>query len=200
MSAQRVSRPFDFTRAMRVLCEDVCTELETFHHINMDQVAVTFAQARSRVLHGIQAKLTPLRFEGGKLRERRSGRLWTIRRMYDGRHEVLYILTFYLPRFLDQTFEEKMITVLHELYHISQDFNGDIRRFEGRYHVHSHSQKEYDRQMDVLAKDYLRMTSRKHLHEFLRYNFAQLQKQFGAIVGLQLPVPKLIPVNESKSA
>ena len=30
--------------------------------------------------------------------------------------------------FLDQTFEEKLVTVFHELYHISPAFDGDLRR------------------------------------------------------------------------
>ena len=41
---------------------------------------------------------------------------------------------------METPFEEKLTTVFHELYHISPMFDGDIRRLEGRYHVHSHSQ------------------------------------------------------------
>src|ERR1700687_2300102 len=95
--------PFDFTTAMRALCEDVGARVPEFAHIRMDSVAVTFAQARRRVSYGLQAKLTPLRFEGGELVTRRAGRTWTIQRWYAGEVEMLYILTFYLPRFLDQS-------------------------------------------------------------------------------------------------
>ncbi len=85
----------------------------------MSQVAVAFAQTRHQALHGLQAKLTPMRFEGGALTTRRRGRTWTVQRLFHGQREMLYILTFYLPRFLDQSFREKLITVFHELYHIS---------------------------------------------------------------------------------
>ena len=122
------SGPFDFSLAMRRLCEDVCTRLEPFRHIRMDEVAVTFAQARRRVPHGLQAKLTPMRFENGQLTTTRGRRRWTVQRLYAGagedRRELLYILTFYLPRFLDHDLREKLVTVLHELFHISPLFEG----------------------------------------------------------------------------
>ena len=111
-----VSKGFDFTRAMRALCHDVTQRLDEFRHVRIDEMAVTFAQARRRVPHGLQAKLTPMRFEDGSLLTRRAGRTWTLERLYDGNREMLYILTFYLPRFLDHSFREKLITVFHELY------------------------------------------------------------------------------------
>ncbi len=191
---------FDFTHAMQLLCDDVTCRLDEFLHIDMSRVLVTFAQARRKVLHGLQAKLTPMRFEGGALTTRRHGRTWTVQRLYQEDREMLYILTFYLPRFLDQTFQEKMITVLHELYHISPRFDGDIRRMEGRYHVHSHSQQEYDRHMEVLVRQYLESQPPEELYGFLRSKFRTLHRHHGGVVGLQVPIPKLIPVSDSQSA
>ena len=192
--------PFDFTAALARLCDDVTCRLDEFLHIDMSRVAVTFAQARRRVLHGLQAKLTPMRFEDGALTTRRHGRTWTVQRLYQGDREMLYILTFYLPRFLDQSFREKMVTVLHELYHISPRFDGDIRRMEGRYHVHSHSQKEYDRQMERLAERYLAMQPPEELYAFLKHKFRTLHKRHGGVMGLQVPIPKLIPIDDARSA
>jgi len=180
------------------LCDDVTQRLEVFRHIRMSQVAVTFAQTRSRVSHGMQAKLTPLRFENGSLVTRRRGRSWTVQRLFCGEQEMLYILTFYLPRFLQHDFREKMITVLHELYHISPSFNGDIRRLEGRYHVHSHSQKEYDRQMGDLVDEYLRTGPEREMYEFLRHDYRSLKLRHGGVVGMKVPIPKLIPMDGTR--
>ncbi|MBX3436607.1 MAG: hypothetical protein KF861_03885 [Planctomycetaceae bacterium] len=193
-------QPFDFTGAMYRLCDDVTNRLDEFLHIDMSRVAVTFAQARRRVLHGLQAKLTPMRFERGALTTRRHGRLWTVQRLYQGDQEMLYILTFYLPRFLEQSFREKMVTVLHELYHISPQFDGDIRRMDGRYHVHSHSQCEYDRLMETFAAKYLAMRPPESLYEFLQADFRTLNQRHGGIVGMKVPIPKLIQVSEARSA
>lgn len=187
-------RPFDFTGAIRRLCEDISLRLPEFKHVRMDEIAVAFAQARRRVTHGLQAKLTPLRFENGLLTTQRYGRQWTIQRLFQGEREMLYILTFYLPRFLEHSFREKMITVLHELYHISPAFDGDIRRLEGHYHVHSHSQKEYDQHMGRLAEKYLALNPPEHLLSFLHCNFKQLHERFGGVVGLRVAIPRLIPL------
>jgi hypothetical protein len=193
----KAAQPFDFSQAMRALCEDIAGRLPEFEHVRMDQVAVTFAQARRRVPYGLQAKLTPLRFEGGQLYTRRRGRTWTIQRWYAGEVEILYILTFYLPRFLEQTFREKLITIVHELYHINPGFDGDIRRLPGHFHVHSHSQKEFDEAMDVLVDRYLAAEPPDELHRFLRSNFRDLALRHGSVVGIRVPIPKLLPLSKS---
>ena len=193
-------QPFDFTAAMSALCTDVTQRFEGLAHVRMEQVLVTFAQTRRRCLHGLQAKLTPLRFEDGKLITQRGASQWTIRRMFRGEHEQLYILTFYLPRFQDQTLQEKFVTVFHELFHISPEFNGDIRRHEGRYHVHTASQREYDRQMAVYANQYLATKPSDAVWEFLKMDFRQLVARYGAVVGTKIAMPRLVRVPQGRSA
>jgi hypothetical protein len=195
-----VPKGFDFTRAMRTLCHDVTQRLDDFRHVRIDEVAITFAQARRRVPHGLQAKLTPMRFEDGSLLTRRGGRAWTLERLYDGDREMLYILTFYLPRFLDHSFREKLITIFHELYHIGPKFNGDIRRMNGRYHVHTHSQCEYDRAMGTLVSEYLRLSPPAECVDFLRHDFRGLCAWYGAVLGKRIAAPKLIEIPSAKSA
>ncbi|WP_145261872.1 putative metallopeptidase [Calycomorphotria hydatis] len=192
--------PFDFTAAVRELCIDICERLPEFRHIRMDQVGVTFAQARRRVPYGVQAKLTPLRFEGGSLTEKRGSQVWTVQRVYHHECELLYLLTFYLPRFQDHVPLEKLTTVIHELYHISPNFDGDIRRFSGRYHAHSGSQQQYDQLMEVFAKKYLRKRPPKSLIGFLDHSFDELRQQHGGVVGIKVPIPRLIPIKDLKSA
>jgi predicted metallopeptidase len=200
-SSRRITeRPFDFCCAMRRLCEDITARMSEFAHVRMDEVAVAFAQTRRRVTHGLQARLTPMRFEGGSLVTVRQGRRWTVQRLFQGEREMLYILTFYLPRFCEHSFREKLITVFHELYHIGPGFDGDIRRMDGRYHVHSHSQKDYDREMDALARRWLSRGAPRSLYAFLEHGFDELRRQYGAVVGVQVPIPKLIPLAESRSA
>ena len=107
---------------------------------------------------------------------------------------MLYVLTFCLPRFLDQSFEEKLVTVFHELYHMSAHFDGDLRRHPGRYAVHSHSKSCYDAHMAELAKEYLADHPNPDVFEFLRYGYADLWDRHGGITGVVVPRPKLLPV------
>lgn len=182
---------------MRDVCIDITQRHPEFQHIDMADVAVAFAQARSNVSYGLQAKLTPMRFERGSKFTIRDGREWTVQKLVlDGR-EMLYILTFYLPRFLNLSYKEKLTTIFHELYHISPEFDGDIRRFGGHFYVHSHSQAEYDAQMDVFAGEYLKKKPPAEMLAFLKLDFRKLQSQHGAVVGTQIPIPRLIPTRKS---
>jgi hypothetical protein len=187
----------DFSVRMRVLCTDVVARLPELSHIDLSRVAVGFTQARNRTAHGLFASLTPLRFVGGELVARRRGRRYTMQRVYnrDGT-EMLYILQFCLPRFLDLDLREKLITVLHELWHISPEFNGDIRRHAGRYHAHSHSQAEYDEHMGRLADRWLACGPPEELWSWLRHDFRELVIQHGRIVGLRIARPRLILAEE----
>jgi len=107
---------------------------------------------------------------------------------------MLYILTFYLPRFLNESFEEKMTTVMHELYHISPAFNGDMRRFSGSYYMHSKSQKEYNRRMALLVERYFDLNPPSYMHHFLRFTHEELRISFGDVFGYQASKPKMIPL------
>jgi len=189
------SRGFDFTLHMQRLCEDMTDRLAELRHVDLSRVAIGFSQTRSRTLYGLHAALTPLRFAGGATEVVRRGRRWTIQRLYSpsGR-EMLYILSFYLPRFLDLGFHEKLVTILHELWHISPEFNGDVRRYEGRCYAHSRG-GNHDRQAEQLARRWLWRRPPESLHGFLRYDFRQLQERYGSVVGSRVYTPKLLSVD-----
>ena len=186
---------FDFTAAMRTVCTDLTRRLPELQHVDTNRMAVACAQTRKPVAHGLYATLTPMRFEGGTLSTVRRGRCYTAQRLYDdsGR-ELLYILRFYLPRFMQVDFEEKLTTVIHELWHVSPEFNGDLRRHEGRCYAHTHSQKQFDAHMRRLALRYLALPASDETIGFLRSSFGDLEDRHGAIVGLKVPHPKLIPL------
>lgn len=187
-------RGFDFTSQMRLVCQHISKTMPELGHVDMNRVAVSFGQARRRTSWGTYASLTPMRFEGGAVIGKRRGRTYAIQQLVDrsGR-EMLYILTFYLPRFQDQTFREKLVTIFHELWHISPTFDGDLRRHEGRCYAHTHSQAEYDAHMAVLAERWLKLCPPVSLLDFLRHDFQTLQERHGRVCGVKIPRPKLIP-------
>ena len=187
-------RGFDFTFAMRLLINDMIDRMPELAHIDMSRVAVAIVQARIDSSHGVFATLTPMRFEQGSRFTIRRGRRYCCQTLLDehGR-EMLYILSFYLPRFQNMDFSEKMITIFHELWHISPSFDGDIRRHPGRCYAHSSSQKEYDEHMAVLSNKYLMKKPSPELYAFLECDFARLYRQNNGIYGVKIPRPKLIP-------
>jgi hypothetical protein len=186
--------PFDFCGHVRRLCADIVRHCRDLQHIDVDRLLFAVTQARSADRHGLQARLTPLRFRNGQLTRRRKGTCYQVQRYFVDGKEMLYLVTFCLPRFLDQDFDDKFITLFHELYHISPAFEGDLRRLEGRYAIHSRSKREYDAHMADLARRYLSNGAEGSLHGFLRLNFAQLQHRHGSVVGVVVPRPRLLPV------
>jgi predicted metallopeptidase len=195
--SSRDLRGFDFTTHIRRLCVDMVARVDELAHIDLDRVAIRYCQTRKAVSHGIQASLTPLRFQEGSRYTTRRRRKWTIERLTDATgREMLYLLSFYLPRFQQLPFDEKLITVFHELWHIGPAFDGDIRRLPGRCHVHSARQCEYDAEMKKLADKWLSLDPPASLHAFLRLDFRQLAQTHGGVYGLRIRTPRLIPWDE----
>jgi hypothetical protein len=128
------------------------------------------------------------------LTRQRRGVPYHIQRYFLGEHEYLYLMTFCLPRYLDQEFDQKLVTLFHELYHISPAFDGDLRRHAGRCQYHTARQRDYDRGMARHARDYLAMRPDPQLLGFLRMNFAQLQDRHGSVTGIVVPRPKIVPL------
>jgi predicted metallopeptidase len=187
-------RPLDFTAAARRLCGDVVARCPTFAHIDMANLLVTFTPCRNRSKYGLQARVTPMRFRDGTTVRRLRGVPYGVQRYSVNGQEVLYVVTFCLPRFLDQPFPDKLTTVFHELYHIGPAFDGDLRRHPGRYQVHSHSKRAYDDRMRELVTDYLATNPDPELFAFLKYGYADLWKAFGGLYGVVVPRPKLLPL------
>jgi hypothetical protein len=187
---------FDFTWHMRRLCADIAGRVDDLRHIDVSRVAISFCQARKSTPYGVFASLTPLRFPGGGRQTVRRGQAWELPRLRDpdGR-EMLYILNFYLPRFLDlKTVDEKLLTVVHELWHIGPRFDGDTRRFRGRCHAHSGSQKKYEAQVESLLRRWLASEPPEPLCQFLALGFSELVARYGRVIGQKIPAPKLFRV------
>ena len=186
--------PFNSVRHTRRLAEDIVQRTPDFRHIQVPRILLSALQARNGHPHGLQARVTPLRFSHGQLQRQRRGTTFQVQRYFLGDHEYLYVMTFSLPRFLDQQFDEKFITLFHELYHIGPEFNGDLRRHQGRCQLHTHSQRQYDRHMAGLRANTLAGNPDPNLHGFLRLSFNQLQERHGSVAAVVVPRPKMIPI------
>jgi predicted metallopeptidase len=173
---------------------DIAIRCADFRHLHVPRILMSVTQARDMTLHGLQARVTPLRFHGGAVTKPRRGVPYQIQRFYRGDHEYLYVMTFVLPRYLDQDFDQKFVTLFHELQHIGPAFDGDLRRHEGRYAYHSHCQREYNIQVAHIAREYLQTKPDPSLFSFLRMTFAQLQARHGSVRGVVVPRPKIIPL------
>lgn len=186
--------PFDLTAALSRLVADIGGRLPAFAHLDPARLLVTLTAARKPGPFGLQARCTPLRLRGGADTKRIRGREYRVQRYtLDGR-ELLYLVTFVVPRFLDLPAREKLITVVHELYHIGERFDGDLRRHAGRCYAHTGSKRKYDAAMGKLVDEYLATGPNPAMVEWLRPDAAGLATLFGGLVGVTVPRPVLIPV------
>lgn len=189
---------FDFTAALKRLCADIVVRSPQFRHIVLSRVAFNVCHARRDVSHGLYATLTPLkaplRIKGRKSRDAD----WQVETLRDQNgQDYYYLLSFYLPRFQNASFEEKLITVFHELWHISPEFDGDIRRHSGRCYAHGKSQRHYDEQMKAFAQAWLALDPPSHIYEFLSLNFDDLTAEYGQIVANHWRSPRIVRKNRA---
>lgn len=192
---------FHFTQHIRRICVDMVERLPELRHIDLTRVAVSFSQARKASPFGLYASLTPMRFEGGKKVVKRRGRYYRTQVLRDSQGtEILYILSFCLPRFLNLELREKLATIVHELWHIGPAFDGDIRRHGGRCHVHTDSQRNYDSAMMRLAERWLALEPPSALYEFLGYRFDELRVRYGPVYGTRVIRPKVYPIPAAHAA
>ena len=189
-------RPFDFCGAIGRLCADIAKRCPELAHIDVPRLLIGMTQARGGQRHGLQARVTPLRCRDGHLIRRHDDIDYRVQRYFVDGREMLYLLTFCLPRFLDQDFDDKFITLFHELYHISPAFEGDLRRLGGRCALHSPRKRDYDIRMAGLARAYLSGGADPALHSCLRMDFAQLKHRHGSVQGVIVPRPRLLPIPE----
>ncbi len=191
----RTETTLNLTAALERLIADIVLRSEEFRHVDPARVLVCVASTRGGGVHGTYAKIHPLRFEGGSrtqvLRRRRSPVTIEMPTVTHLGAEILYVIYFLVPRFLDLPFREKLITVFHELYHISPAFDGDIRRFPGKNYAHGSSTLKYNAYMGQLVDAYLAKLDDTALIAFLEGNMAELRARHKALVGRRMPAPKL---------
>ncbi len=146
-------------------------------------------------MHGVYAKIHPLRFAGGarsmEVKRGRRSALLTMPTVIHRQTEMLYVIYFLVPRFFNLPKRDKLVTVFHELYHISPRFDGDIRRFPGRNFAHGSSRKRYNALMDALVEAYLSTSGCSEVTDFLDSDLESLRSRYRTIVGRKFPVPKI---------
>lgn len=183
------------TRELERLIAHVTGRVPELAHIDPTRLLVCISSTRGAGVRGTYARIHPLRFPGGaRSVERRRGRhTWvsTMPTIVHRQVEILYIIYFLVPRFLDLSLREKLITVFHELYHISPAFDGDFRRFPGRNYAHGSSTRRYNTRMGELVDLYLAGHGSPELLAFLEGDMAELRTRHRTLVGRRFPVPRI---------
>ena len=113
------------TLAVKRLIRDVARQLPEFSHVRASRVLVVAGDAR----RASRATIRPAQVNERDARRRPGERKPEIR---IGGRRVLYVVTLRPLWFVGSTAEQRVATVLHELYHASLRFDGTLHR--GRRH------------------------------------------------------------------
>lgn len=183
----------NLTRELEQLVAHVAGHVPEMCHIDPSRLLICISSTRGGGIRGTYAKIHPLRFPGGaKCIERQRGRhiyRSTMPTVTHRGNEILYVIYFLVPRFFDLPPREKLITIFHELYHISPHFDGDIRRFPGRNFAHGSSTRKFNAYMGKLVDAYLAGHNNPELTSFLDGNLAELRDRHRTIVGRRFRIP-----------
>jgi hypothetical protein len=137
----------NLSRAVRLLIRDVARRVPEFAHVRADQLLVVAGEAR----RASRATIRPLRFQDtGRLTSKR-GTLRKPRIRFKG-HDVLYVITLRPLFFRASTPETRVETVLHELFHVSEAFDGTLD--PARRHA-ALPAEAFDRAFRPIVKRYL---------------------------------------------
>jgi predicted metallopeptidase len=131
--------------AIRALLEDIVRRMPEFAHVNPARVLVVAGEAR----RASRGTVKPLAFAGGKSRDAHGHRK-PIVKVQGAR--MLYCITLRPLFFRDSSPQERVETVIHELFHVSPKFDGTL----DRRRRHERMGARFGRKLRPLVRRYLK--------------------------------------------
>ena len=181
----------NLTEYLEDVIADICKRMPEFSFItDPRRILVCLKRAANESKHGVFAKIVPMNFPSGLPYKEVKGNLYSMPQILTPHGPVLYIIYFYLPRFLLQDFDKRILTIIHELYHISPEFDGTIRMFGGK--AHGNSLKVFNENLKPLVEKY----SQQSIHlDLLKADYKAILHTY-TITGRTLTMPKAIRIRK----
>ena len=135
-----IRRP-NYNQIIKALIRDVALKMPEFSHVKASRILVVAGEAR----RGSRGTVKPLAAEPGKPVIRFKGR------------RMLYCITLRPLFFRDSSAQDRIGTLLHELFHIASQFDGTLHG--GRRHTALGI--EFSKKLRPLVREYLRLCSKE---------------------------------------
>lgn len=170
------SDTLNLTDSLRDAADAICAMMPELQHVDLNYVhfALFYSRRAKRIL--TYARCYPLP-GGARQRGRRLYRLTPT--MTPAGKRAKYILAFAWERFWSMSPRERLETLVHELFHISAQFDGELRRFGKR--VHGRGNEWFDNIIHALCE--------LHLPNGMEYEYAALA--LSLTPGLEVEFAKL---------
>jgi hypothetical protein len=189
-AAARPDGEINLTSHLTAIIADIVRRTPSLGHIDVGRVLICIGSNRSGRRGGMYGKLIPLRFENGTEIVRYRGRYYTLPAVSHNGADCLYIIYFYMPRFFDLPWKEKLRVIFHELYHISPRFDGDIRRMGAVKSAHGHSKKHFDSLYAAELAAFSEHVCSSPALAFLEMNTSALYGSYRKVTGVRMKSPK----------
>ncbi|HOW81457.1 MAG TPA: putative metallopeptidase [Spirochaetota bacterium] len=174
---------------LALMIHEAVRRYPSFGHIDLNRVQVCISSNRGG-RGGIYGKLVPLKFKDGSPVVRHRGKIFRMPDIVMNGVPQLYIIYFYMPRFFDLPPEEKIRVIFHEMFHISGDFNGDIRRMAAVKSAHGHSRDRFDSHFRNEILDFCEYVRQTPFYNFLQLDSRGLKSRFNRITGARMKMPR----------
>ena len=182
------------TDVLSAIMHEIALFSPQFAHIDMKYVLVSVAFNKASSRGYMYGKLVPLCFENGQKESAYKGRFYRLPDVLYEDTSQLYVIYFYAPRFFNLPPYEKLKVIFHELYHISPEFNGDIRRMGNKKFAHGHSRKNFDALFEEEAKRFSEHIANTEFFEFLSFSADDFYKKFKKVIYLKVKMPRAVLV------
>jgi hypothetical protein len=180
----------NLTDTLTLIIGEIARHSPAFAHVDTSRLLVSTASNRNGRRSTIYGKLVPLRFRDGNRVFMHRGRCYAMPEIVHEGRPLLYIIYFYSPRFFDLPAREKLRVIFHELYHISPEFNGDIRRMGKVKHSHGHSRTRFDSHFEGDLEKFHRTIVGTPLERFLEMTTHDIFSSFDRVLSQRMKLPK----------
>ena len=192
--AARIDNEINLSEALASIIAHIVQYSPSLKHIDIGRILVCIASNKPGRRGGIYGKLVPLKFENGSEIVTYRGAFYKIPEISYNSRSVLYIVYFYIPRFFDLSWNEKLRVIFHELYHISPHFNGDIRRMGKIKTAHGHSKKRFDSFFMEELNNLLSHIQAGPYMGFLEMDTKSLFKRYKQVTGIRMKSPRPVVI------
>jgi hypothetical protein len=164
---------WSYIEAMEKLIAHLCAALKPLADIKPERILVGNTYSKP----GRRRHLSYARILAPRLDEKRQPMHPPL--MHHGR-EYDYVITFCLPRFWELSYEDKLTTVIHELYHIAPEADGGLRQMGVRKYAHG-SRRGFEAKIKPMVEQILTDPAFDKDCAFLRYNGRELCRIYGSV-------------------
>ncbi len=190
VTAKPSKKKINITDQITQLIEIIIQETSIFKHIDVNRILVCVSSNRKNSRGSTYGKLVPLKFKNGESILKYKGKYYTIPKLVHNGIPLLYVIYFYIPRFFDLSSFEKLRVIFHELYHISKEFNGDIRRMGEVKKAHGFSTKRFNSLFDDELQRFHEFISTTSYIDYLDMGAKTIWGNYHKVYCRRLKMPK----------